>query len=151
MQLSGRRSKSFRLVSVTATAIAAVLVALAMVFTPTRPPFTDEEATRTTPSWGDWRDPKVESFDITKAIAALSALTLVLSIPTLVITCPPLPIPARLRRLTAFPFSKLLVLVLVFGGSLLPSSAVTFISDICILLSLAGTYFLPGTVTIPNV
>jgi hypothetical protein len=146
LQLTGRRSKSYRLVSIFATTIAAVLVSLAMLFTPAEPRFNDDDSVfreGSTPSWS-WRDPSVESFDLTKAVAGLSAVSLVMFTPTLVVTCPPLPIPARLKRLSTFSWSKFIILCLMFGGSLLPSVAVTFLSDMCILISLAGTYFLPA-------
>ncbi|TFY80641.1 hypothetical protein EWM64_g3372 [Hericium alpestre] len=77
-------------------------------------------------------------------IAVAEALTLLLAIPCLVITTPPLPIPGSLRRLTKFPISKFIVYLVVVVLSLLSTSVSAILSDILLILALSSTYVLPA-------
>jgi hypothetical protein len=78
------------------------------------------------------------------AMAALSALVLIMSIPALVITIPAVPLPGPLRRSNAFPFSRTIVLALIFALSMVPDRLAMVLSDLTLLLALVGNYFLPG-------
>ncbi|KAJ7021624.1 hypothetical protein C8F04DRAFT_1313716 [Mycena alexandri] len=85
-------------------------------------------------------------------IASLNALTLLLAIPSVLVTAPPLPIPARVRRATSAlpaPFSKHLpFLILAASLSLVPSRVARVLSDVLLACACAGTFFLPALVHI---
>jgi hypothetical protein len=138
IQLSGRRSKSFRIVSILATTVAVGLILPALWFTPTI------VLMGTAPTTSGSTDGP----DVNAIMAVLSALTLSLFVPSLLITCPALPLPARVRRASSgannFPISKAALTLLVLGGSLVPAPAATALSDACLVLALAGTYLLPA-------
>ena len=72
------------------------------------------------------------------------AASLLLSIPSLVITTPALPIPFSLRRATNFPLSKALTYLLTIALSVLPASVTRVGSDIVLLLAFASTYMVPA-------
>ncbi|KIK69683.1 hypothetical protein GYMLUDRAFT_236179 [Collybiopsis luxurians FD-317 M1] len=81
-------------------------------------------------------------------ILSLSALTLLLGIPSTVITTPSLPIPERLRRSTTIQLSKTFSFIIVVVLSLVPARVSRVHSDILIVCALAATYFLPALVHI---
>jgi len=81
-------------------------------------------------------------------ILSLGALTLLLGIPSIIVTTPSLPIPERVRRNTTIPLSKTLLFVIVTVLSLLPVKISHVCSDIVIVCALAATYFLPALVHI---
>ncbi|KAG6902532.1 hypothetical protein C0995_015350 [Termitomyces sp. Mi166 len=77
-------------------------------------------------------------------IPVLNAITLLLSIPSLIVTAPSLPILERLRRSASFPISRFLLWMLVAALALVPSSISVILSDILLLSALTSTYFLPA-------
>ncbi|KAJ7784333.1 hypothetical protein B0H16DRAFT_1402171 [Mycena metata] len=85
-------------------------------------------------------------------IVALNALTLLLAIPSVLVTAPPLPIPARIRRATSgLPtlFSPHLPFLLLAAAlSLVPARAARVLSDALLACACAGTFFLPALVHI---
>ncbi|KAJ7022427.1 hypothetical protein C8F04DRAFT_1223887 [Mycena alexandri] len=85
-------------------------------------------------------------------IASLNALTLLLAIPSVLVTAPPFPIPAHVRRATSAlpaPFSKHLpFLILAASLSLVPSRVARVLSDVLLACACAGTFFLPALVHI---
>ncbi|KAJ7132958.1 hypothetical protein C8R46DRAFT_1181198 [Mycena filopes] len=82
------------------------------------------------------------------AIAALNALTLLLAIPSVLVTTPPLPIPERIRRSTNLPLSKHLTFLLVAVLSLVPTRIARILSDVLIACACASTFFLPALIHI---
>ncbi|KAF7364981.1 hypothetical protein MVEN_00369000 [Mycena venus] len=82
------------------------------------------------------------------AIAVFNALTLLLAIPSVLVTTPSLPIPERIRRATSIPLSKYLTFTLVAGLSLVPTRAARVLSDALLVCACAGTFFLPALVHI---
>ncbi|KAJ7643929.1 hypothetical protein FB45DRAFT_823717 [Roridomyces roridus] len=89
-----------------------------------------------------------EPFRLQPAIAVFNALTLLLAIPSVLITTPTLPIPERIRRSTSLPLSKSLTLILTIALSLVPTPIARVLSDILIASACASTYFLPALVHI---
>ncbi|KAI0036542.1 hypothetical protein K488DRAFT_40848 [Vararia minispora EC-137] len=81
-------------------------------------------------------------------IATSNALSLVLAVPIQLITAPPLPIPAHVRRATMLPLSKLALFTITVVLALLPRPALAVQSDILIVLAVASTYVLPAVLHI---
>ncbi|KAF5389186.1 hypothetical protein D9757_003415 [Collybiopsis confluens] len=81
-------------------------------------------------------------------IQSLGALTLLLGIPSILITAPSLPIPERLRHTTTFPLSKALLFIVIVILSLAPVNISRVYSDIVLVCALTATYFLPALVHI---
>ena len=77
-------------------------------------------------------------------MAVSNTVVLVLAIPPLVVTTPPLPITLSLRRATNLPIPKLIIYLLIPALSLLPAHPSAILSDIILVLALASTYILPG-------
>ncbi|KAG6914094.1 hypothetical protein DXG01_002458 [Tephrocybe rancida] len=123
------KARSFKLLSVVSV-ILAVLLTLPLVIFSANPSIL---ATLSSP-----RPPAL------LIIPILNAATLLLSIPALIVTSPPLPIPDRLRHSTTFPLSRTLIATLVAALSLVPSSVAAILSDILLLSALTSTYFLPA-------
>ncbi|KAJ6584172.1 hypothetical protein DFH09DRAFT_1144435 [Mycena vulgaris] len=82
------------------------------------------------------------------AIAVLNSLTLLLAIPSVLVTTPSLPIPERIRRATTIPFSKYLTFALVIVLSLVPTRIARILSDVLLACACAGTFFLPALIHI---
>lgn len=78
------------------------------------------------------------------AIPILNASNLLLGIPALLVTAPPLPIPDRVRHATTIPISRILLSILVFALTLVPARVSTTLSDILLVFALTSTYFLPA-------
>lgn len=74
----------------------------------------------------------------------MSAFTLLLGIPSILVTSPSLPIPERVRQSTTIPLSKLGIYTIVIIFSLLPAAVTAVVSDVVLVCALLGTYFLPG-------
>ena len=72
------------------------------------------------------------------------AASLLLSIPSLVITTPTLPVPLTIRRATTLPVSKVLIYVITIALSVLPTPVTQIGSDIVLLLAFASTYMVPA-------
>ncbi|KAJ7677420.1 hypothetical protein B0H17DRAFT_1206981 [Mycena rosella] len=81
-------------------------------------------------------------------IAVLNSLTLLLAVPSVLVTTPPLPIPERVRRATTIPFSKYLTFALVIALSLVPTRIARILSDVLIACACASTFFLPALIHI---
>ncbi|KAJ7128229.1 hypothetical protein C8R43DRAFT_1027477 [Mycena crocata] len=81
-------------------------------------------------------------------IAVLNSLTLLLAIPSVLVTTPSLPIPERIRCATSVPISKYLTFALVTVLSLVPTRIARILSDILIACACASTYFLPALIHI---
>ncbi len=77
-------------------------------------------------------------------IASMNALTLLLGIPSVLVTSPSLPIPERVRLSTTIPLSRLGIFILVLVFALLPRVIFAVICDIVLVCALLSTYFLPG-------
>ncbi|THH05497.1 hypothetical protein EW145_g4752 [Phellinidium pouzarii] len=86
-------------------------------------------------------EPTEDASLVQALIATLTAFILLLAIPPLIATSPPLP---ALRRATKRPLGKYVLLVLLFSLSLLPSLTEPVLEDIVVLLVLLSTYFLPA-------
>ncbi|KAF7346599.1 hypothetical protein MSAN_01888100 [Mycena sanguinolenta] len=77
--------------------------------------------------------------------------TLLLAIPSVLITTPSLPLSERIRRATsAIPLSTYLVLTLVAGLSLVPTRVARVLSDALLVCACGGTFFLPALVHITS-
>ncbi|KAG6817001.1 hypothetical protein H0H87_000896 [Tephrocybe sp. NHM501043] len=123
------KSRSFKLLSAVSV-ILAVLLTLPLVIFSANP---NIPATLLSP-----RPPALPIIQI------LNTATLLFSIPNLIVTISPLPIPDRLRHATAFPLSKVLLLTLIAILSLVPSNIAAVLSDILLIAALTSTYFLPA-------
>ncbi|KAJ6621795.1 hypothetical protein B0H10DRAFT_2162884 [Mycena sp. CBHHK59/15] len=82
------------------------------------------------------------------AIAALNSLTLLLAIPSVLVTTPSLPISERIRRSTTLPLSKYITFTLVALLSLVPTRIARILSDVLLACALASTFFLPALIHI---
>jgi hypothetical protein len=78
----------------------------------------------------------------------LMSLTLLLGIPSILVTAPSLPISERIRRSTSIPLSKYLVFTLVAVLSLVPTRIARILSDVLLTCALTSTFFLPALVHI---
>jgi hypothetical protein len=87
-------------------------------------------------------------FRLQPVIAVLNALTLLLAIPSVLVTTPSLPISERTRRATSIPLSKYLTFTLVAALSLVPTRAARVLSDALLVCACAGTFFLPALIHI---
>ncbi|KAG1822902.1 uncharacterized protein BJ212DRAFT_1331272 [Suillus subaureus] len=77
-------------------------------------------------------------------VHVLRASSLLLSIPPVLVSIHPLPVPLAVRRVCKLDLSKatlIFVVVLLSSG---PPSMATFLNDLTILLALCGSYFLPA-------
>lgn len=77
--------------------------------------------------------------------AAFSAAALLLSIPSILVTTPALPIPISIRRSTNFPLSKVLIYIITICLAILPASMTRFGSDVILILAFLSTFVVPGT------
>ncbi|KAJ7625343.1 hypothetical protein DFH06DRAFT_1058755 [Mycena polygramma] len=82
------------------------------------------------------------------AIAVLNSLTLLLAIPSVLVTTPSLPISERIRRATTIPLSKYLTFALVVVLSLVPTRIARVLSDVLLASACASTFFLPALIHI---
>lgn len=84
-------------------------------------------------------------------MASFNAATLMLSIPSILITTPSLPVPFSIRRSTNLPVSKILIYFITICLSLPPPSVSSAFSDLLIMMAFLSTYMLPGThIYFPN-
>ncbi|KAG2155916.1 uncharacterized protein EDB93DRAFT_1262730 [Suillus bovinus] len=77
-------------------------------------------------------------------VHVLGASSLLLSIPPVLVSIPPLPIPLAVRRICKLDLSKATLIFLVVLLSLAPPSMATFLNDLTLFLALGGNYFLPA-------
>ncbi|KAF8645157.1 hypothetical protein AX16_007985 [Volvariella volvacea WC 439] len=78
------------------------------------------------------------------AIHAFRCLVLLSSVPSVLAIIPPLPIPRRVRDSINFSLSKVILFAIVLLLALAPHEISTRCNDVLLLMSLAGTYFLPA-------
>lgn len=76
-------------------------------------------------------------------ISISSATNLILTIPAILITVPPTPLPYAVRRLNPN-ISKIIIYAITTGLSVLPRGATVVLGDLLLILSLLSTYVLPG-------
>lgn len=75
----------------------------------------------------------------------LSAATLTLGIPSVLVTVPAIPVPLSVRRyVNQLLVSRLVTLAVSLGIALLPTSPARVISDTLIVLAFLGTFTVPG-------
>ncbi|KAH7927767.1 hypothetical protein BV22DRAFT_1117998 [Leucogyrophana mollusca] len=122
----GERIRSFQLLSSSSVVLAALLV-LPLVF------FSSSA-----------KSPEASSAIHGIAISVLNASTLLLSIPSIIITTPSIPIPPVIRRYTPVYLSKLIICIVVVSLSLVPVSIAAILNDAALFLGISGTYFLPA-------
>ncbi|KAK0487612.1 hypothetical protein IW261DRAFT_1548553 [Armillaria novae-zelandiae] len=77
-------------------------------------------------------------------IISLNALTLLLAVPSILVTSPSLPIPERVRQSTNVPLSKLAIFALTAFLSLVPNIVFTVVSDVLLASCLSSTFILPA-------
>ena len=76
-------------------------------------------------------------------ISISSAANLILTIPAILITVPPTPLPYAIRRVNSS-ISKIIIYMITTGLSVLPRRATVVLGDLLLVLSLLSTYVLPG-------
>ncbi|KAL1950431.1 hypothetical protein VTO73DRAFT_5555 [Trametes versicolor] len=124
-----RRAQSFRLLAALSIAIA-VAVVLPLAF-----------FDASTPS-------QIPSTSIKSTSAAFSAAALLLSIPSILVTTPALPIPISIRRSTNFPLSKVLIYIITICLAILPAHITRFGSDVILILAFLSTFVVPAFIHI---
>ncbi|KAH9841783.1 uncharacterized protein C8Q71DRAFT_738799 [Rhodofomes roseus] len=133
-----RRSQSFKLLSALSVGIA-VLCILPLVFfqtanlpTSQERPVQSPDALVTTPEY------------VLAARALFETAALVLSVPSILIPTPALPISSSVRRATPVPLSRVLVFIAAIGLSLVPAAFARALSDAVWILAFLSTYMLPA-------
>jgi len=76
-------------------------------------------------------------------VAISSAVNLILTIPAILITIPPLSLPGNIRH-TNSTISKIIITVVTTTLSVLPRKATVVLFDMCLVLSLLSSYVLPA-------
>ncbi|SRR6266404_142270 len=76
-------------------------------------------------------------------IAISGAVNLLLVIPAILVTIPSAPLPRAIRR-TSPSLSKIAIYTATITLSVLPSNSIAVLGDVLLVLSLSGTYVLPG-------
>ncbi|KAK0464339.1 uncharacterized protein EV420DRAFT_1037420 [Desarmillaria tabescens] len=77
-------------------------------------------------------------------IIFFNSLTLLLTVPSILVTLPSLPIPERVRQSTNVPLSKLAIFALTSLLSLVPATIFAVVSDVLLACCLSSTYILPA-------
>jgi len=81
--------------------------------------------------------------------ACLHAATLVLTIPSVLVRSPNIPMPLIIRRWTStsyIPISRCVTYIIVILLSFVPVSVFSVLSDVSLVLALLGTYLLPACI-----
>ncbi|KAI0916886.1 hypothetical protein AcV7_005756 [Taiwanofungus camphoratus] len=128
--LKPKRSQSFKLLSVLSVGVAIVCILPLLFFQSSQAP---PETPSTTVRW---------------LMASFNAATLMLSIPSILITTPSLPVPFSIRRSTNLPVSKILIYFITICLSLPPPSVSSAFSDLLIMMAFLSTYMLPAFIHI---
>ncbi|PSR72224.1 hypothetical protein PHLCEN_2v11899 [Hermanssonia centrifuga] len=145
-----KRSKSFKLLSALAIIIATLLILPPTIFrTMTTAPvgpisFSNSYVWNPT-TQSRSQETQSPTLAFKSLMAFLSAATLVLSIPSLLVTTPPFRIPVAIRRNTNLPISRILLFFTILIISLLPSPVFRITSDAVLVLAFFSTYAVPGT------
>jgi hypothetical protein len=74
----------------------------------------------------------------------LNAVTLVLAVPSILITAPPIPLPARIQMTTKSALSRVIVYLAMFVLSLVSAPISGILGDALLISALSTTYFIPG-------
>ncbi|KAJ8080323.1 hypothetical protein AAF712_015101 [Marasmius tenuissimus] len=74
----------------------------------------------------------------------LNAATLLLGVPSILVTVPKIPVPEHLQWRTSIPVSRLVTFIIVLLLANVPSLVNTVFSDVLIACALSATYFLPA-------
>ncbi|KIJ62606.1 hypothetical protein HYDPIDRAFT_114264 [Hydnomerulius pinastri MD-312] len=121
-----QRARSFQLLSTSSTALAALLMLPLVIFAASpRTPETSETAP--------------------DALISLSrAATLLLSVPSIILSIPSLPFPRGIYRNTPINPSKLLIIFAVVALSLVPPPIAGILNDAMLFLAVSGTFMLPA-------
>ncbi|KAF9257483.1 hypothetical protein L218DRAFT_935665 [Marasmius fiardii PR-910] len=90
------------------------------------------------------------AFRIQPFIAFLDATTLLLGIPSILVTVPKFPVPEQIRWRTSVPIYRLAVFCVVLVLANVPAAVNVVLSDILIASALSATYFLPALLHIIN-
>lgn len=78
--------------------------------------------------------------------AALHASTLVLTLPQILVKTPTIPLPFRSRHVTHASVSHLVSAVVIFAFAVAKPGFFSVLSNVILVLTLVGTYLLPGNV-----
>ncbi|KAI0283945.1 hypothetical protein BGY98DRAFT_949677 [Russula aff. rugulosa BPL654] len=87
--------------------------------------------------------PNVSEKGVIAVISISSAANLILTIPAILITVPPTPLPYAPRRINSS-ISKIIIYMVTTGLSVLPRRATVVLGDLLLVLSLLSTYVLPA-------
>lgn len=79
-------------------------------------------------------------------MALLKTAILILSIPSILITSPSIALPNFVRRVSSVPLSKIILCSIMFALSFVPNQISSVVDDALLVITLSGTYALPGTV-----
>ncbi|KIJ17817.1 hypothetical protein PAXINDRAFT_98013 [Paxillus involutus ATCC 200175] len=126
---ANQRGRSFQLLSASSTALA-VLLLLPLVVIAASP---HVETSATSP-------------DI--LISTLRAATLLLSVPSVILATPLLPLPSGIRRLTPVNSGLFLTTFVVGALSVVPAPVMRIFNDVTLFLAVSGTFLLPALVHI---
>ncbi|KAI0251978.1 hypothetical protein BJV78DRAFT_1281983 [Lactifluus subvellereus] len=77
-------------------------------------------------------------------IAISGAANIILTIPAILITAPPISLPFANRRATSLTISKFIIYMVTTAFSLLPNGASVVLGDLLLVFSLLSTYVLPA-------
>ncbi|KAK0188123.1 hypothetical protein F5146DRAFT_1226459 [Armillaria mellea] len=122
-------SHSFMPLSLISVAIAALLTFPLMIFASLP---------------GQLRTEEQSEYSLDPYIISLNALTLLLAVPSILVTSPSLPIPERVRQSTNVPLSKLAIFALASLVSLVPNVVFAVVSDVLLASCLSSTFILPA-------
>ncbi|KAF8501023.1 hypothetical protein F5888DRAFT_1678280 [Russula emetica] len=87
--------------------------------------------------------PNISEQGVIVVISISSAANLILTIPAILITVPPTPLPYATRRANSS-ISKIIIYMITTGLSVLPRGATIVLGDLLLVLSLLSTYVLPA-------
>ncbi|KAG0704252.1 hypothetical protein DFH29DRAFT_912547 [Suillus ampliporus] len=121
-----RRGTCFQTLSILSTVLASLLILPSILMTPSP------------------NVPVASSDTRNITVHVLGASSLLLAIPSVLVSIPPLPIPLAARRVCKLDLSKVTLIFVVVLLSLAPPSMATILNDLTLLLALIGTYFLPA-------
>lgn len=128
-----KRSQSFWTLTILSVGIATLLIIPLAFFVPITSPLSTQS-----PSSSHFK----------ALVAFLNTATLALTIPSIIITTPPLPLPLSVRRATNFPVSKFIVYFIAVLLAMSPMHIAHVLSNILLVLAFVSTYVLPAFIHI---
>ncbi|KAF7795385.1 hypothetical protein EIP86_006543 [Pleurotus ostreatoroseus] len=148
-----RRSRSFKLISVLSILFATLLILPTTIFRATSPSesfVNSQEPLPTTPETPNPSpDPSEDQpYLLHASMALLTALTLLLGLPSVLTTAPTLPVPRVIRRRAGNAASRILYLLAALGLAVLPSFVFRVLSDVLLVLAFLSTYAVPALIHI---